>query len=88
VAVADKSIEEAVDRAAGTRLISIRMDQQMIDDLKFIASRHEGIGYQTLIKQILARFIEAEKKQLWREEVSKVLKAERDEEARTNNRAA
>ena len=33
----------------------------MIDELKAIAAR-DGIGYQPLIKQVLARFIEEEQK--------------------------
>ncbi|RMD67690.1 MAG: hypothetical protein D6819_10970 [Gammaproteobacteria bacterium] len=73
VAVAGPEVEEAVERAAGTKLISIRMSQRMIDDLKFIAMQH-GLGYQTLMKQSLARFIEAEKKLLWNEQVAKALK--------------
>lgn len=46
----------AVDEALGLKPISIRMQKGMIDDLKAIAALH-GVGYQPLIRQILARFI-------------------------------
>jgi len=88
--VRDDGFNEAVDRAARTKLISIRMELEMIDALKYLASKHHGIGYQTLIKQILARFIDAEMKNMWNEEVSKALrKHEQDkEEESSNDRAA
>lgn len=51
-----------VQDAIGLKLISIRMPEQMIEDLKLLA-KSDGIGsYQTLIKQILARFIDCELK--------------------------
>jgi len=88
VAVADETVEQSVERAMGTRLISIRMEQSMIDALKFIASKNGGIGYQTMIKQILTRFIEEERKQLWNEEVAKGLKAQPPEGRKKDNQAA
>ena len=45
----------------------------MIDDLKAIAALH-GIGYQPMIKQILARFIESEQKMLANELIRETLK--------------
>lgn len=62
----------AMDEALGMKLISIRMQQSMIDDLKAIAALH-GIGYQPLIKQILARFIESEQKMLANELIRETL---------------
>jgi predicted DNA binding CopG/RHH family protein len=62
--------EVALDRASGVTLISIRMPVAMIDDLKFIASRNNEMKYQTLIKQVLARFIESEQKLMWNEMVA------------------
>ena len=64
-----------VDAAAGTRLISIRLGVSMIEDLKLIANIN-GIGYQTLMKQVLGRFVECEKKAIWNQIVSKQLKVE------------
>ena len=54
---------EELDATLGLKPISIRLQQGMIDDLKAIAALH-GIGYQPMIKQILARFIESEQKML------------------------
>lgn len=42
------------------------MPNNLIDSLKDIAEIN-GLGYQTLIKQILNRFVEAEMKQALRE---------------------
>lgn len=47
----------------GLQAISIRLQPDLIQDLKTIA-QHNGIGYQTLIKQILHRFVHSEKKML------------------------
>lgn len=52
---------KAIDKALGLKAISIRLQTNMIDELKAIAAR-DGIGYQPLIKQVLARFIEEEQK--------------------------
>ena len=74
VEIADESLTESVDKAAGTQLISMRVSKSMIDDFKAIAAQNGGIGYQTLMKQILQRFIDSEKRQVWNEYVSKKLK--------------
>ncbi|MFV2030844.1 hypothetical protein [Neisseria sp. S1] len=74
---------EVLDAALGLKPISIRLQQDMIDDLKAIASLH-GIGYQPLIKQILARFIEGEQKMLANEMIRETLKERRKkQEAKT-----
>lgn len=52
---------DAIDEALELKSISIRMPQGLIDDLKDIGKIH-GLGYQPLIKQVLKRFVEAEKK--------------------------
>ena len=52
---------KAIDKALGLKAISIRLQTNMIDELKAIAAR-DGIGYQPLIKRVLARFIEEEQK--------------------------
>ncbi len=62
VAVSD--IDEAlVDKAAGMKLISIRLPETLIDDFKALAKVH-GLGYQPLMRQILERFAESEKRRL------------------------
>ncbi len=69
VSILDESLEAAIDEASATQLISIRLQKSAIEDLKIIASINNGIGYQTLIKQILKRFIECEKKRILRQYV-------------------
>lgn len=70
-----KASDLPIDAAAGTQLISIRLGVSMIEDLKLIAQIN-GIGYQTLMKQVLGRFVEREKKAIWNQIVSKQLKVE------------
>lgn len=70
---ADQQTEEAIDKAVGTTLISIRMSHQMINSLKAIGAENNGIGYQTLIKQILQRFIDSESRRKWNDFVSEQL---------------
>ncbi|MEE3208396.1 MAG: hypothetical protein VX245_00365, partial [Pseudomonadota bacterium] len=55
-----------LDEAAGLKSISVRMPTSLIEDLKNIGQIH-GLGYQPLMKQILSRFVEAEKKRLLKE---------------------
>lgn len=47
--------------------ISLRMQKDVLEDLKFIA-KHHGIGYQPLIKQILKRFVDSEMKYILKDE--------------------
>ena len=74
VRVADAELEAAIDSAAGTQMISVRMQQSMIDDLKAIAAMNGNMGYQTLMKQVLQRFVDCEKRQLWNEFVKEKVK--------------
>lgn len=41
------------------QLISIRLPEQLIQDLKQIGKK-EGLGYQTLIREVMKRFVAAE----------------------------
>lgn len=74
VEVVDQIEEDLINEAAGTQLISIRMTKCMIDDFKMIASLNGSIGYQTLMKQILQRFVDSEKRRILRELVFEKLK--------------
>ena len=53
--------DQAIDTALGLQLISIRLQKQLIEDLKVIAIE-EGITYQPLIRQILTRHVKSLKK--------------------------
>lgn len=76
VKAVDDKMSASIDDASGTQLISIRLQKSLIEDFKLIASLNKGIGYQTLMKQILQRFIESEKKLIWNELVSEKIKAQ------------
>lgn len=58
--------EGAVDEALELQMISIRLQKSLIDDFKLIG-KINGIGYQTLMRQILKRFADSEIKLLLRE---------------------
>lgn len=64
VVVDDEAEEAAIDQALNLRLISIRLEQSLIDAFKLIASRNKNIGYQTLMRQSLKRFAAAEIKRI------------------------
>ncbi len=48
--------ELAVDDALHLAIISIRLQKELIGNLKILA-KHEGIGYQPLVRQILTRYV-------------------------------
>lgn len=66
VRVAESVDEQALNEAAGLQPISIRLQKSLIEDFKMIAEIN-GIGYQPLIRQVLKRFADAEKKRILRE---------------------
>jgi hypothetical protein len=77
--------EAAIDEATGLQPISIRLQKSLIEDYKMIAQL-TGIGYQPLMRQVLARFAEAEKKRILREAVSEARarqQAEAEQDARS-----
>ena len=55
--------QTALDESLGLQMISIRLSKALIEDFKFIADAN-GLKYQTLMRQTLARFAEAEKRQM------------------------
>ena len=65
-----------LDDSCGLQMISIRMQRELLDDLKFLAEYH-GIGYQPLMKQALRRFVDCEMKHIARE----VMRVERKKTA-------
>lgn len=60
VRVSKNANESNVDDAIGLKLISIRLQKSLIEDFKNLA-RFNGIGYQTLMRQVLKKFTENEK---------------------------
>jgi len=85
VAVSD--IDEApVDRAAGMKMISIRLPESLIEDFKALAQIH-GLGYQPLMRQILERFADSEKKRLLNKYAAQMAKQAKKEQAEDNGDA-
>ncbi len=58
--------EGKVNEALELQMISIRLQKSLIEDFKLIG-KINGIGYQTLMRQILKRFADSEIKILLRE---------------------
>ncbi len=56
---APAELREEVDAALELQMISIRLIKENIKELKFIAE-YRGIGYQPLIRDVLARFARSE----------------------------
>ena len=53
--------EKAIEEGLGLQMISIRIQKDLIDDLKTLA--HEaGIGYQPYIRQLLTHHVNSKKK--------------------------
>lgn len=71
--------QEAIDESLELQMISIRLQKSLIDDMKMIAKLH-GLGYQPLIRQILTRFVECEKKQLLRQQYLDMKEAEKSDQ--------
>lgn len=53
--------EKAVDDRLGLQMISIRIQKELIDELKALA-REAGIGYQPYIRQLLTRHASGKRK--------------------------
>ena len=51
--------EARIEAALGLRMISIRLPERLIEQLKLIAV-HRGIGYQPMMRDVLSRFARGE----------------------------
>ena len=58
-----KKNEAIIDEALGLKAISIRLENELIDEFKMIAKYH-NIGYQPLMRQALNRFAKCELKKM------------------------
>ena len=65
------NIEAEIDDALELQMISVRLQRSLIDDLKGIAALN-GIGYQPLMRQILKRFVDGEKKKILMDHVAEM----------------
>ena len=55
--------DEAIDNSLELVPMSIRLQRSLIESFKLIA-KHNGIGYQPLMRQVLTRFAECEMRQM------------------------
>lgn len=69
-AVAPAELSVGLDDALGLQPISIRLQRDLLDNLKALAQLN-GIGYQPLIRQVLTRWVDCEMKQILRERLAK-----------------
>jgi predicted DNA binding CopG/RHH family protein len=63
-----------IDDALELQLISIRLQKSLIEDFKALASLN-GMSYQPLMRQVLTRFADCEKKRILRERVAEMEQA-------------
>jgi predicted DNA binding CopG/RHH family protein len=80
------NIDLHIDEALELQSISIRLQKSLIDDFKDIAALN-GIGYQPLMRQVLTRFADCEKKRILRERVSE-MEAQTKQDANHQKKAA
>ncbi len=66
IKIAKEIKQDALDESLDLQMISIRLQKSLIEDMKMIAKLN-GLSYQPLIRQILTRFVECEKKQILRD---------------------
>ena len=62
-------IQPQVDEAIAMQPISIRLPKSLIETFKLLGQEH-GLGYQPLMRHVLARFAEAEMKRVLNEHVA------------------
>lgn len=61
--ISDNVDDSAIDVAMELIPVSIRLQKSLIEDFKMIA-KHNGVGYQPLMRQVLTRFAVAETRQM------------------------
>ncbi|CDG95578.1 hypothetical protein [Xenorhabdus bovienii] len=87
VKVSDDITEDLINEALDLQPISIRLNKSLIEDLKMIADL-SGLGYQPLIRQVLNRFANSEKKRILAEAHSRAMKNEKRKPPNKRHKAA
>ena len=59
VKLAPAELKDEIDASLALQMISVRLKKETIKDMKAIAE-YRGIGYQPLIRDVLAQFVRAE----------------------------
>lgn len=65
--VATDNVLAQVDTSLGLVPISIRLQKDLLDNLKALAQLN-GLGYQPLIRQVLTRFVDCELKSILKDQ--------------------
>ncbi|MBC8950174.1 BrnA antitoxin family protein [Xenorhabdus sp. TS4] len=78
--MSDDITDDLINEALDLQPISIRLNKSLIEDLKMIADLN-GLGYQPLIRQVLNRFANSEKKRILTEVHNKAMKSEKRKSA-------
>ena len=75
----EDDIQSQVDEAIAMQPISIRLPTSLIETFKLLGQRH-GLGYQPLMRRVLARFAEAEMNLVLNEVIAEQQRAIEDED--------
>ena len=84
--VVDKKMGAQIDEALGLQMISIRLEQDLIDSFKLLGTKYD-MGYQPLMREALKRFVEGEFKLIASEALEKQ-KAEKQKNSKRMAKAA
>ena len=81
--VVDKKIGTQIDEVLGLQMISIRLEQDLIESFKLLGTKYD-MGYQPLMREALKRFVEGEFKLI----ASEVLEKQRAEKQKSGKKMA
>lgn len=56
---ASKEAEAKIEDSLGLQMVSMRLQKELIEELKFIA-KYRGVGYQPIVRDVLQRFARSE----------------------------
>jgi uncharacterized protein (DUF4415 family) len=79
----DKKIGAQIDEALGLQMISIRLEQDLIESYKLLGAKYD-MGYQPLMREALKRFVEGEFKLI----ASEALEKQRAEKQKSSKKMA
>ncbi len=79
ISTVSPKLKEVLDIQGGekTKPVSIRMPVSLVNDLKMIG-KQQNLGYQTLIKDVLQRFVDAECRKNYNKVVSEKIALEKE----------
>jgi uncharacterized protein (DUF4415 family) len=57
--VVDKKMSDRIDEALGLQIVSIRLDNELIESYKLLGTKY-NMGYQPLMREALKHFIQSQ----------------------------